>query len=556
MRFTRLKNARLGVCLVLIFAFPFISGADEYSPFLVESSPAGAKIFIDNMYYGKTPMNLEMAEGEYLLELRKNGYESHEEEIVIRPRRFQRVNVELVRSGRYGKLDIDSTPTGAKLYVEGDFIEKTPVLISLKSGKYNIHLEKDGFKTARDEIEIVEKERLRLNLKLEPRERYGDLIVESRPSRARISVDDRYYDLAPARISLREGNYRITAEKHDHDSETRQVYVDGNRETRVFFDLKPVERYGSVEIASTPPGCRVFVDNAFYDKTPFTARLLAGRHDIRLEKKGWKTRSDEIFIRGGESLYQNYQLTRKPIPPPPKATLRVRSTPQEAKVTIKGAFHGETPLDIKLNPGIYQVEIAKKGFRVYRKRIELGIGELKPIWVELEKIEPVVRWGKLKVTANKRAKVIIDGEYRGETPLTVRLAKGPHRLKVMRKNYRTFKDQIHIKAGREDRLNVILVRDRPVPHIQRYGKIEIISEPLSAKIFIDDQYHGRTPETLKLRPGAYSLEIRARGHRPFRRSLRIEAGRNRPVHARLRWNGRENPAALIHEMIKDAINKD
>ncbi len=556
MRSTRLKSARLGVCLVLIFAFPFIAGADEYSQFLVKSTPAGAKIFIDNMYYGKTPMNLEMVEGEYLLELRKNGHESHEENIVIRPRRFQRIHVDLAPSGRYGKLEIDSTPTGAKLFIDGTFYQRTPALISLEGGNYNIRLEKEGFNTARDEIVIIGKERLRLNLKLDPRERYGDLVVKSRPSGARVFVNDRYYELTPARIELREGSYRIKVEKDDYQSGGRQVSVAGNKQARAFFDLKPVERYGSVEISSSPPDCKVFIDDAFYDKTPFAARLLAGKHDITLKKRGWKTHTDEITIRGGESVHRKYRMKRKPIPPPPKATLRVRSTPQGARVRIKGDFHGETPVDIKLNPGIYQVEIDKKGYRKYQERIELGIGELQPMWVELEKIKPVVRYGKLTITSNKKAKVIIDGEYRGKTPLTVRLARGPHRLKVKRKHFRDFKDEVRIDAGREHRLNVILARKESASHVQRRGVIDIVSKPLSAKIFIDDQFQGRTPETLKLRPGKYHLEIRHKGYRPFRRKLRVEPGDNRPVRADLRWKGHDTPSSLIHEMIKDAINKD
>ncbi len=556
MRSTRLKRILPGVCLVLIFVLPYIAGADEYSQVLLKSTPPGAKIYIDNTFYGRTPLNFHMAEGEYWLELRKSGYELHQEKVIVRSRRFHRIDVELEKSGKYGKLDIDTTPSGAKLFIDGDYFEKTPAVVSLKAGKHNIRVEKKGFTTTHDEIRIVRKKKLRVNLELEPVERYGELIVKSRPAGARIFVGNQYVDLTPARIELKEGKYRIKVEKDDYHSAAKKVFVKRNQDVRASFDLKPIERYGSIGITSVPTGCKVFIDDVYFEKTPFKARLLAGRHEIRLKKKGWRTHTDKIKVRGGEAVQRKYRLKRKPIPPPPKGTLRIRSTPQEARVKIKGDDYGETPVDIKLSPGIYQVEIVKKGFKKYQERIELGIGEMKPIWVELEKIAPVIRYGKLKVTANKRAKVIIDGEYRGETPLIVRLAKGPHRLKVKRKHYRVFKEEVHVKAGREDRINVILVRKDSFEQVPRQGKIKIVSEPLSAKIFINNQYYGRTPETFKLSPGEYNLEIRHKGYHPYRQELRVGPGGNRPVRAHLRWKGRENPAWLIHEIIKDALDKN
>ncbi len=624
MRSTQLKNTCLGVCLVLIFAFPYIVGAKEYSQIMVESSPPGAKVFIDDSFYGRTPMKLELAKGKHSLTLKKKGYQLHKEKIKVRQRKLQRITVKLVKQKRYGKLvikstpigakiflndrfygktplnlelavgqyllhvkkkghkphkekfnvrhhkvqritvklgkrkrygklEIDSTPSGAKLFIDGTFFQRTPALLSLEAGKHNIRMEKKGFNTSRDQIVIRNKERLRLNLKLTPEVHFSDLIVSSHPPGARIYIDDRYYDLTPARIKLRQGKYQIRVQKDNYHPSVRQVFIKRNKEARISFDLEPTEKYGFIEIVSFPSGCKVFIDDIFYDKTPLKLRLQGGKHRIKLKKRGWKTHTDKITIPRGENIHREFRLNKKIIPPPPKATLRVRSTPQGAMVMINETFHGTTPIDIALKAGVYHMEIHAKGFQMHRQRITLGSGELHPIWVELAEIEPLARYGQLHVIASKRAKVIIDGEYRGETPLTLRLHEGEHHLQLLRKHHQSFNDVVYIDGRQEHELDINLEWNGPDPYEPRPATIDIVSEPLSAKIFINKQYHGRTPQTLELPPGDYSLEIWHKGYHPFAQKMYVEPGHNQPVHAHLRWKGHENPAFLIQEIIKSVI---
>ncbi|HEY3355636.1 MAG TPA: PEGA domain-containing protein [Polyangia bacterium] len=65
------------------------------------------------------------------------------------------------------------------------------------------------------------------------------------------------------------------------------------------------------------------------------------------------------------------------------------------------------------------------------------------------------------------------------------------------------------------------------------GTLEVRAEPSPAAVFIGDEPRGQTPATLELAPGAYVVEVRRDGHRPFRAQVSVIAGTTTDVTAHL-----------------------
>jgi hypothetical protein len=539
-------------CLFFFFIIASFSNAYAYGTLVIESSPPGSKILINGGFYGRTPLSLALESGYYRVELKKEGYEALKREVLVRDGKTLHLRPELVVRKAYGKLDIASTPPQARLHINGKYIQMTPAVVQLESGIKNIKIKKKGYVPYRGEIKIKENESVRLHVRLKKKDLYGTLVVESQPHWARLYVKDLYYDLTPARIELPEGNHKIRLKKRGFQPFFKDVFVSGGRETKIFAVLDPLDRHGTLDIASTPSRAVLFIDGSYYDRTPLKVRLVPGRHTIKLTKRGYYPYVDEVDIRGGIVTRRDIQLSKRVAPRPRhrRGILRIFSSPQGGTVKIQGKKYGKTPLEIELGVGTYDVSIKKKGYEPHLEKIQIRKRQMSYIRIQLKKIAPPSPFGTLNLTSiPERSKIFIDGKYLGIAPLSVRLPAGQHWLKVRKRGFEVYKERVHIQPGGQHRVEAALVRkETPSPKlpfgvpypkglVSLVGIVEIVSRPLNSIVFIDGKYYGRTPITMKMHPGGYSLEVRHRGYSSYRQKIFLHPKDRMRIQADLRWLG-------------------
>ena len=116
------------------------------------------------------------------------------------------------------------------------------------------------------------------------------------------------------------------------------------------------------------------------------------------------------------------------------------------------------------------------------------------------------------------AQVKIDGEVKGNTPLTVRLDAGAHVLEVQSGKSEPRVIPLMITAGVQTSQYVEL------QGVAKTGGVEIRSEPAGARITIDGRPRGTTPTTVSdLAPGDHTVVLEA-GGRKVSQTVRIQAG--------------------------------
>jgi PEGA domain len=116
------------------------------------------------------------------------------------------------------------------------------------------------------------------------------------------------------------------------------------------------------------------------------------------------------------------------------------------------------------------------------------------------------------------ARVTIDGDDRGVTPLTVQLDPGAHILEVRVGRSEPRVIPLSIRAGVQSGLYVEL------QSVATVGALDIRTEPSKAKITINGQYRGTTPMVLRdLPPGNHEVLLEA-GSQQIRQTVRIEPG--------------------------------
>ena len=104
----------------------------------ITSRPLGASIRIDGRDYGKTPQNLnDMLIGRHTIELTRENYRPETQTVEVKENQTTNVEVQL---NDIAMMTIQSLPTGATLYINGDKKGKTPYTEEMASGDYNIRL--------------------------------------------------------------------------------------------------------------------------------------------------------------------------------------------------------------------------------------------------------------------------------------------------------------------------------------------------------------------------------------------------------------------------------
>jgi serine/threonine-protein kinase len=143
-----------------------------------------------------------------------------------------------------------------------------------------------------------------------------------------------------------------------------------------------------------------------------------------------------------------------------------------------------------------------------------------------------------------KAGVLIDGEWRGRTPLTVRgLSIGTHAVRVVEDGYVAETRRVAVdarSAGTTVSFQLARVRgpERPAPAAARPGArtgiLRVESRPSGAAVIVDGRVVGTTPLQISdLEPGAHQVRIELPGHRPWSTTATIAAGQSVRVAASL-----------------------
>ncbi|KHC90713.1 PEGA domain-containing protein [Thermotoga sp. Mc24] len=119
--------------------------------------------------------------------------------------------------------------------------------------------------------------------------------------------------------------------------------------------------------------------------------------------------------------------------------------------------------------------------------------------------------------------VYIDGSYKGKTPVTVSVDEGTHYVTVYFENY-TFYKEVYVERDKTVKVTATL----PL------AQLSLSSSPSGASVYLNGVYQGKTPLTLNLSPGNYTVTFRKEGYREETRNITLSAGETRSVYVALK----------------------
>ena len=285
-------------------------------------------------------------------------------------------------------------------------------------------------------------QQVRINLQIMP----GHLEVQSAVEGVQVELDGRALGTAPGTFSaLPPGEYELRLTHPRYRPLTRQLQVRGKDLTEsVSASLEPA--WGDIHIDSVPPGAAITVAGKPAGETPATLQVLESGEAVRLALPGYKT-WEKVLAAAPGSRQTHETVTLQPA----DASLSLTSSPAGARVVVNGAYRGQTPLDLDLEPGAsHRIALLLAGYKSQERTLSLKTGEQSSLNLALEP-----ELGTLRVSVTPaHAEFFVDGK---KTPLgdgVLALPARPHKLEARLPGHATASRTITPKPGIEQQVTL------------------------------------------------------------------------------------------------------
>ena len=117
----------------------------------IVSNPTEANVSIDGEFRGRAPLTVKLTPGKtHELTLTKPGYETATRSLSIAADSGRKLAIDLV--AQYGEVQVESTPVGADVWVDGERRAATPVTLSLTGVSHDIEIRRTGFANATQRV--------------------------------------------------------------------------------------------------------------------------------------------------------------------------------------------------------------------------------------------------------------------------------------------------------------------------------------------------------------------------------------------------------------------
>jgi serine/threonine-protein kinase len=216
----------------------------------------------------------------------------------------------------------------------------------------------------------------------------GQLAVDSNPQGAQVQVDgasDPSWVTPFALTNLQPGQHSIVISKSGYSTDSRTVNVTSGNRTSA--NVRLAQLMATLVVRSDPPGANIYVDgHDMGTKTPAQVSVDKGQHLVLVRMSGYldETQSgqytlgqtysftpilralgntDNIKVGGGKMsrLFGGKAQANQ-------ATVSIHTSPRGAQVSVnRHMIEKNTPVDLILDPGNYEVEIELSGYAPIRK---------------------------------------------------------------------------------------------------------------------------------------------------------------------------------------------
>ncbi len=225
----------------------------NYGRIIVTSQPQGAKVYLDNVYKGVTPLNLDrVTSGQHHIKLVMAGYQDWSNYVSVSPSRTTTVSADLIPLAVYGSISIYCNQGNARIYLDGSSqrttsANKSVELKNVVQGQHELMITKDGFQQWVSTILVTANQTHSVSAYLVPEINYnGSIAVYCNVSGAKIFLNGTYkvasLSSQPKTLEeIKEGQYEITLIKDGYRTWVEDIWIYAGETTPLSVEMNKIE---------------------------------------------------------------------------------------------------------------------------------------------------------------------------------------------------------------------------------------------------------------------------------------------------------------------------
>jgi len=278
--------------------------------------PTEGEVYLNEQFIGKSslikPLRINnLLEGKHALRVLAGGYQKYEQDIRVQPRTLQNVQVSL--QSLPGSLRIESEPSEADVYINGQNMGKTPYnLASIAQGSYNVELKAENFELFKQTVKIQSGQLS----ELKPRMKIisGSLLVESSPSSVQVFMNENFMGITPILLeNVNPGIVSINLRLNGYSQHREDVKILPGKKTGVYANMS--RQTGKLTVVSSQQGLSVKIEGESNSslEAPFHKQILnAGEYKVTVSKPKYYDKIYPITIKPDEEFRLSTELDLKP----------------------------------------------------------------------------------------------------------------------------------------------------------------------------------------------------------------------------------------------------
>ncbi len=335
--------------------------------------------------------------------------------------------------------------------------------------------------------------------------------IQTEPTTEQVAIEGGLVLPLGGNFLLRPGEYTVKASAPGYHplSEPIQVAADGQSLFRFTLAKLP----GLLTVSSDPSPAQVVINDETRGYSPVAdIELEAGSYRYQISAPRYQPAVGEVVMEG-LGRQQRLHVALQPL----WAEVKVVSIPAGATLSVDDEPVGQTTeqgLVAEIMPGKHTLTLSLDGYEdwAYSMITEANTPQTLPP-VRLQR-----RYASLKVDSKpSAARVLVNGEYRGLSPLTLELRpEAATEITLSKAGYANAQRSVSLASGANETLTLKL---QPV-----VGEVSVSATPEDALLYIDGILRGRANQTVQLTATAHRFDIKKDGYATVTRTVTPRGG--------------------------------
>lgn len=207
----------------------------------------------------------------------------------------------------WAQVNIDSQPSGARVFNGGELLGITPITSQLLAGERQLTFEKSGYRTTERTITVV----AGTESTIKPAKLFklsGQLALSSTPAGVSVTYGDKYLGTTPLSAQVIPNKAQsLLLFKDGYQRQTHQLSVASGEIITKSFNLVPIK--GTVTFKVAPADAKLYVNGQLKGRANQQLSLTAKQQKIRIERDGYVSYSANILPNA--SMKQQFSVKLK-----------------------------------------------------------------------------------------------------------------------------------------------------------------------------------------------------------------------------------------------------